>query len=228
MLADTIVASTFSTVFCVLDALDECDAKYWPEVVTLVHKIFTHQLEHGKAPLKCLLTSRPCPKIEEAFFELIEAQPDARLSADDELVKIDKDIDLVIDVKVKILATKRHLSHLEQTAIRQKLTRRSQWTYLWLSLTWPYIEQIESLTEDEYVKSVAAIDLPATVDEAYERLLRQAPNATQARKILSLVLASNEILGLDELDVMLALMDDVPPAPAFFPTQAPWQRSDAT
>lgn len=194
-------------IICVLDALDECREKS-----RLVARIteFYNDLMNGsrrKPVLKFFVTSRPDFNIVRDFKALTDAMSEVRLRGEEESEQISREIDLVIKFKVDQLEKKLSLRKTDKEELLANLSKVSQRTYLWLYLTFNDIEQRLEITKEEI--AVIAKTIPQDVDKAYTRILDKSPNKERARKLLNIVLAAMRPLTLQEMNVALAMGEDI-------------------
>ena len=108
-------------VICVLDGLDECEQSTRSMLMDFLVDFYLHtepeDPEGRKGHLKIVVTSRPYRAIEDGFHNL----PEARLKGENETNVISKDVERVVDAKVKNLGSKRKLSESVQAELRNRL-----------------------------------------------------------------------------------------------------------
>lgn len=192
-------------ILCVFDALDECEeisrSQFTRELRSLHHS--------GKYPnLRFLLTSRPFGKIQRGF-----QLPDGPgLSVvhlggenEEEAAQISKEIDVFIKARVPSISASLRLRQHEQDFLLDELLRTPHRTYLWVYLTLQHIEGNINIDQDEIMKAIS--ELPKSVDEAYERILRSSTDADEARKILKAIVAAARPLTVQEVNLVLAIQE---------------------
>ncbi|KAH7161699.1 hypothetical protein EDB81DRAFT_880016 [Dactylonectria macrodidyma] len=158
---DMIRAIRATTVYCVLDALDECEL---PSLSGLLRKFVQLATSDVQAPkIKLIALSRRAPaQLAESFSSFVELQIDQKQAMKD-------DVERFISVEVLRLARKKKIvdrplhRHIEET-LRQK----SENTFLWLSFM---VRELES-------QSLASIEsslenLPLGLDAVYGRILSE-------------------------------------------------------
>ena len=198
-------------IICVLDAVDECHEGSRKAFITKIASYYRYINENlgtqeGKIPvLKFLVTSRPYTQIEREFKQLTAMLPTIRLSGEDESASIRKEIDLVVDARVKDLGDKLDLSYSIQLSLRNRFLQIDQRTYLWLRLVIDSLESIVDVTEDSIEEMVET--LPESVEKAYSALLNRSSDKAKARKLLNIVLASGRPLTLAEVNIAMAIQD---------------------
>jgi hypothetical protein len=84
-------------------------------------------------------------------------------------------------------------------------------TYLWLHLIFDVIEKRSASVVKKKVEATArnlknlVEELPSTVDEAYEEMLRRSVDPEGARRLLQLIVGADRPLSLNEVNTALAL-----------------------
>ncbi|KAM0309073.1 hypothetical protein ACHAO8_009375 [Botrytis cinerea] len=219
-------------IICVLDALDECESserKYFLKQLQKMYKataqdvvaqsssfsLSTDSLEsyvttnsktwaiNNNSPtlkVKFLITSRPYYEIEEQFESLTNTFSGIRLAGEDTAATIRQEINLVIDAEVDKL----ELPPKADTWLRSRLKDIEHRTYLWLYLIMDTIRHraIASRQEKTF-KRILNAELPSTIDEAYEAILRKSPDKQEATKVLHIVVGAERPLSLDELNIAI-------------------------
>ena len=191
-------------ILCVLDALDECDM----EESKILFKLLLeehHSSCNGTGSIKFLITSRPYYYVQQFFRDVDTLLPVFRISGEAESKSISQDVEIFIRTQVSRL----DLEPEERFEVENKLLQKQNHdqTFLWAFLI---TEQLRAKPPSTHKKLLAAIDqLPPTVLEAYEAILRDCTEIRNARKILSIVVAARQPLTLDQIDMILALEPQV-------------------
>ncbi|KAF3179225.1 hypothetical protein TWF788_007036 [Orbilia oligospora] len=192
-------------IVCVLDAIDECEDDGRARLSQALRELYSTSTKRC-SNLKFLLTSRPYGKIRQGFrpSELPES-PIIHLSgeSEDEMKKISLEIDIFIKAKVQDIGRQLRLRDDEEDLLLHELMRVPNRTYLWVRLTLDLIESDVNIDKSKIVKITS--NLPATVDEAYERILSKSRNLEEARKLLQIVVAAERPLTLEEMNLAMAL-----------------------
>jgi len=176
---------------CGIDALDECEGYEY----ILLHERTT------RCTTKFLVTSRPYFVIEQSLDHRT-----IRLAGEDESESIKQEIDLVIKHSVGRIAFSLKLDSMTQELLQRRLLSIMNRTYLWLHLTLNHIKQ--SLGVNTPKKMEKFIDeMPQTVYDAYETILKRSPRAEEARKLLHIVIAAVRPLTLIEMNMALNIDD---------------------
>ncbi|MCJ1284122.1 hypothetical protein MMC26_003453 [Xylographa opegraphella] len=194
-------------IICVLDALDECNESSRKMLIAKLVQLYSiaDSIDSRKPVLKFLVTSRPDFNIVRDFKYLTSTITEVRLRGENESVHISREIDLVIDFKVKELGSKMDLSESQQSSLQEELLSVPHRTYLWLYLTFDTIEKKLELSKDEI--AVIAKTIPKNVDEAYPTILDRSPDRDRARRLLHIVLAATRPLTLQEANVAIVMRE---------------------
>ena len=194
-----------SKIVCVLDALDECQQDDRDKLIRKLEEFYKASAKHSRTgpSLKFLVTSRPYQQIELRFFPLTKCVPTIRLAGEEESDAISGEINVVIKAKVQQIGEELGLSETVQSSLEKRLSEISHRTYLWLRLIWDELCKALSKTEKKLLKVID--ELPTTVEEAYEMLLRKCVKKEEARKILHIIVAAQRPLTLREMDVVLEI-----------------------
>ncbi|KAI4139929.1 MAG: hypothetical protein L6R39_006038 [Caloplaca ligustica] len=193
-------------VFCVLDALDECNEQEQQMLTNALENFYLDQPGlSSTSRLKILITSRPYFEIRRNFDGLLDASANIELAGKDESASIQKEIDLVIKHRVAKLAQENRLQKTVADHLERRLLQTEHRTYLWLHLLWEIIRKSLSGTITEMNQLIDK--LPAGIQEAYEALLQRCPEPSFARKVFQIVLVAYQPLTLDEMDVALKVSE---------------------
>ncbi|KAK4203870.1 hypothetical protein QBC40DRAFT_250714 [Triangularia verruculosa] len=192
-------------VIVVLDALDECAELEFENLMRNVRGQFgSGQPCYGK--LKYLLTSRPYEQIVSKFVSLLDAFPHVRIPGEKESDAISQEVNYVIQYRVGQLAGEKSLSSAVKECLERRLLRMPHRTYLWAYLVFDYLGTKDFKKTAKGVESAIAT-LPATVNDAYEQILRKSTEPSLARKALSIILAASRPLTLSEMNVAVNVDD---------------------
>ena len=155
--------------------------------------------------LKFLVISRPYIEIEREFKQRMAILPAIRISGEKEPASIGREINLVIQSKVKELGEKLDLSYAVRNSLQDRLLEIPYKTYLWLHLVFDSIENTIDITEDSIGDVLDKI--PESVNKAYTALLEKSSDKVKARKLLNIVFASRRPLTLTEINITMAIQD---------------------
>lgn len=196
-------------IVCVLDALDECRSQDQEILIQNLCHAFENDkssgTSEGKARLKFFVTSRPYLDIQALFSSLTAKWPQIRLKGEEESDQIKKEIDIVIEIKMKQLALEIGLSPDVHQRFQTQLLQMGNRTYLWLHLVLDDIRTTlnESLQPDaESIKPI-----PSTVDAAYARVLARvhADQFSTVKKILLIICGARRPLTIHEMAIALGI-----------------------
>ena len=181
-------------IICIVDALDECQENDRETLISSLNDFYTPQ-DSYEVQLKFLVTSRPYYDIEESFD-----QNTIRLAGEDESEIIKHEINLVIMDMVPKIASRKRLDCRTQAALQDRLLQSENRTYLWLHLTLDSIEKELGLGTPQRMEKFIR-ELPRTINQAYEAMLRRCPQPENARKMLHIILAARRPLTLREMNM---------------------------
>ncbi|CAI6340837.1 unnamed protein product [Periconia digitata] len=199
--------SKHGEVVCVLDALDECQAKDSREFAKRITRYFSK----ASTNFKCIVLSRTYQRIQWQSQELEKDMPMIHLSGENEteIQEIVKEIDLVIKSRVSSLGRKRKLLEEEINYLQDLLTAVPNRIYLWVTLTLNIIENLSGFTKGNIIRTVKR--LPQTVDEAYSWILSKSTDPNKTLKAFHCVTAAYRPLTVKQLMLMITIEDDKTP-----------------
>lgn len=193
---------TSTGVTIVFDALDECCNEDRPGLITRLCRLYEQSLKTtGCTTVRFLVTGRSYDNVQRWFEPTISTLPQIQLRGEDENDLIREEINLVIDQRLKDLAVDFHLStqHIDQ--LRQRLRSMEHRTYLWLYFA---MESIRNKYRYSLNPEKTLIDdLPTTVQEAYEQILRRVSDqyTSHARRILLVIVGARRPLTIGEVNL---------------------------
>ena len=197
-------------VIIVLDALDECDEVDFKNVVRNIQSQFHSSGGESElcGSLRYLLTSRPYDRIISQFHDLLDIFPTIRIPGEHASETISKEIDFVIEHRVEQLSRQHALAPAVKSALQRSLHRTTHRTYLWVYLVFDYLE------DNDFKKTPAGVmlainTLPASVNDAYEKILSKCKDHFMVKKVVSAVLAAYRPLTLEEANVVLNMDEKV-------------------
>lgn len=203
----TINAERGKETICILDALDECKENGRLRLASSLSRLYTTNNPNASFRLKFLLTSRPDIYIQRQFQRLREIYPTIHLQGDSgaEVEKISREIELVVDSRLEELARELELSAKEKQALRAAIHSMGNRTYLWVHLIFEDIRASVSITAGSL--GVIPQNLPQTVEQAYEKMLRRSSNVGKAKELLQIVVAATRPLTLPEAAIAMAVKE---------------------
>lgn len=191
-------------IICILDALDECQKDGRDRLIEAV----THFQRDGSRSgnVKFLITSRLYLDIQREMQGNLN-QKDLSVvhlsgEGEEELGKILNEINLVTQKRIEDICRERRLRPQQCQILIDELLPVADRTYLWVTLTMDVIRSTPSFTKGNIRAEVK--QLPATVDDAYEKILSRSPAPEQAKIILHTILAAERPLSVGEMALMVA------------------------
>ena len=190
-------------VICILDALDECKDEGRAQIAKVLRKLYG--IGTRKFVLKFLLTSRPYVYIQRDFQSLENQLPTIHLSGESEveLEKISREINVFIKSRVKDVGVDLRLLPDEQKLLQNELTKVPNRTYLWVYLTLDMIRKSVNISRGSIRRVIN--EIPKTVEEAYDKILRRSHDSKKAMRLLHIVVAAARPLSLNEMALALAI-----------------------
>ena len=194
-------------IMCVLDALDECDDRERGKLTKALREFYDARSDaKGITQLKFLITSRPYDKVRRDFepldipgISIIHLKGDA----EEELLKIERDIKIYTAYRVSHLRQKLALTKDEESLLLESLQRVRNQTYLWVVMTLKWAEDEINLNKDRIRKITSS--LPSTINEVYQKTLNKSFDYEETKKLLHIVVAAARPLTLAEMNFAMAL-----------------------
>ncbi|KAH0557097.1 hypothetical protein GP486_005115 [Trichoglossum hirsutum] len=184
--------SSFGTIYCIIDALDECEEGSRKRLLLRITRLVrSMSRKRGEVPMiKLLVTSRPLLDItiELGQFPLIDlkANPD--------------DLKLVINRKVRELT---HLNNSLQDKAAELLLDRAERTFLWVSIVLKKLKVMPLLSLAELRDIIKTS--PTDLNELYQGVIEQVmQGSVNEQKLLAWVVYGRRPLTLMELEAALA------------------------
>jgi ankyrin repeat protein len=193
---------------CIFDALDECREA---DQVRLIGRLDSFRRESSSsnqdAWLKFLVTSRPYDLIQVCFRSLTASFPHLHLKCEEYNDQIQKEIDVVVRIRVKELAETAQLSQNVARRLEQQLLQMKNRTYLWLQLVLDDIRYIPGSAEKKIRMISSSLRSVHPVDAVYERILSQVPSSqvVTVRAILQIIIAARRPLTTGEMGMALGI-----------------------
>ncbi|KAL2817926.1 ankyrin repeat-containing domain protein [Aspergillus cavernicola] len=211
-----VAASTDTTnsrpVICVFDALDECSEKDRRQLMYFFNGFCTQALQNTprETQLKIIVTSRPYFEFD-SFLKTPDNPRLLRLAGEFENQKIQDEIDLVIKVKIGILASHFGLKEMIREKVEARMLAMKNRTYLWVSLVIAHLEH--SIGQGQKFRTRDLDQLPSNVEEAYEKILdRHTGNISRrhdALILLHIIVGARRSMTVQEIDVAFNLAQQV-------------------
>ena len=185
-------------VYCLIDALDECEKESRQLFLTNFTKIFSSQ-QSKKRVVKFIVTSRGENDIKES---LVTAGPVVQnLQIDSG--RVNDDLSKFINVKVDELSKKKRYQPKQKDMIKHALTEKAGGTFLYISL----VVQDLAKTKIFSLVSKKLQELPSDLNKVYDRILNQIDAECEeiAKSVLRWVAVARRPLTVDELAMARAL-----------------------
>jgi ankyrin repeat protein len=195
----------FGNTICVFDALDECRDQDQKQLIEKLREFHGQRSASQGNWLKFLVTSRPYDDIQDRFRLVTERFPQINLRGEEENDQIQKEINLVVKVKVTGIGKDLGLRADTQERLEKVLCEMTHRTYLWLYLA---IDDIKRTLKNSLRPDRETIPpLPKNVPEAYERLLDRVPSDQKAKveTILRIIVGARRPLTVQEMAMALGV-----------------------
>lgn len=187
-------------IFCIIDALDECEKSSRRQLIRLFNRILETKrtLDSNDTFLKILMTGRPEETIQSAFQGL---KYTSTIQLADCVSEITRDIAAVVHTEVG------KLNHMwsDRSDFESTLVESANGSFLWISLVLEILRETPETFEEHLEAQVKA--LPATLEGIYGSILEEIPSRRRkmANKILTFLVSSARPLLLWEIAVALAI-----------------------
>lgn len=196
-------------VICILDALDECDPQGLQILIDNLRSLYTSQSHKDALDVRFLLTTRGHPRIMDTFRSLSQLYVWPVGQDLKESSAIQQEINIVIDYRLRRLATLKGFDKMQEDRLRYMLHHRGgdQRTYIWVRLIFEVLEAAYPSNNDEWDDLIKT--LPSSVPAAYAKLLGKVHRNQQKRvlTLLNLILAAYRPLSLQEMNIAINVRD---------------------
>ena len=185
-------------VYCLIDALDECEKKSRRRFLANFTELFCSQ-QSKKTVFKFIVTSRRENDIEKSLSAACPAIWNLQVDSG----KVNNDLSKFIDVRVDELSSTNEYNPAQKNLIKNALIEKAGGTFLYVSLV------VQDLAEAETFSEVrqALQDLPSDLNNIYNRILGQIDAKRQkiAKSVLCWVTGARRPLTVDELAMARAV-----------------------
>jgi ankyrin repeat protein len=197
-------------IIFLLDALDECKSDCQSPLIMQLKRCEKTQApgENDANTFQFVLTSRPYWDIESEFQELIENMPNIRLPAEDESEALRLEINCVVEARLDELERSNVITSAKaRDMLRGGLSKVENRTYLWIHIIFARLKKEPRLD----VKMIRTFlnELPKSVEDAYEAILKRSKKPEEAKRLLHIIVAAKRPLFLKEIAVALYITDEV-------------------
>jgi hypothetical protein len=190
-------------VYCIIDALDECDQESQRILLAQVNQTFGKSNDKEMSPrIYFLITSRPYPEISE-FLHQFKSKD---LSS---YRKVQNDLQILIEQKVSELSQEKRYPENVARTVSSILQQKAEGTFLWVGIA---CDELAGIRSREAVKTLQT--LPRGLDSLYAKLLETALGNTEKEdsdtilKMLTVVAISQRPLSVAELAIACGLYED--------------------
>ncbi|KAJ5755383.1 G-protein beta WD- 40 repeats containing protein [Penicillium manginii] len=189
-----------SSVYLVVDALDECQDGGMAEFLRLIVR---NGLDQPK--LKWLLTSRPLDSAERA---LLTGHEQTQVSLELNFSSISQAVDAYISQKVDELSAFQRYKAPLKSEIRLELSKKAEGTFLWVSLV---CKKLENVPQERALGTIQ--DLPPGLDALYDRALDQlrdskTDDTKKCMRLLKAMMLVYRPLNVVEVSAVTGLADE--------------------
>ena len=185
-------------VYCLIDALDECERESRQLFLTNFTKTFRSQ-QSKETAAKFIVTSRRENDIEKSLS--IPSLAIQNLQVDSG--RVNDDLSKFISVRVDELSTTNEYGPEQKNMIQSALTEKAGGTFLYVSLVLQDLAKAE--TFEEVMPTLQ--DLPSDLNDVYDRILGKIEPKRQetAKSVLGWVASARRPLTVDELAMARAI-----------------------
>ncbi|KAG6361575.1 hypothetical protein INS49_009802 [Diaporthe citri] len=187
-------------VILVFDGLDECEPSTRHQLLQSLTRFYSAREGSSLTDppfVKTIIASRPGNDIKHAFDVL----PTIRLRGEDEPEAISQDVELVIEHHIEN-ATRRGIPREVLADVRAGLIKGADRTFLWTTLVIGLLETKKGASMRELI---SILDARGDIFQIYERMLDHSSDASQAWKLLQIVVGAIRPMTLSELSVAMAV-----------------------
>lgn len=208
--------TSLGRVYCILDALDECEPRSRSELISYMGRHLAPPTEAsasegGSGGFKLVVTSRPYDDILASWsrFHIIH------LRAESEEPLINEDIAILVESEVERLARLRNYSANLKEQVQDALINGADGMFLWVVLMVKVLESTPITRVSDRLKK-----LPNGIDALYDRVLAEIPEGSMETisTILKWAVFALRPLTVEELGIACAIdgasyvsLESIPP-----------------
>lgn len=202
-----LVESAQLDVYCIIDALDECEAESVSELLSLVSETVANSSKNpseGPMRIKFFLTSRP--------FERLEVDLDPKIVRVIPLTPeiVNQDIEKIVHDGMDKLEKRLRLKKVVKDRLWGALVDRSEGMFLWVLLAMKQLDRARFVTAQKLEKIIQG--LPNGLDGIYDRMLEgleanvsDPEDLSLIRKMITWVVLAQRPLTISEFRVAMAI-----------------------
>jgi ankyrin repeat domain-containing protein 50 len=116
--------------------------------------------------------------------------------------QIAREVTIVIEQQIQQLGTVLQLSIEDMQILSEGFAAVENRTYLWVHLVFADLNRADILNKNDLRKAI--LEMPHTVEQAYNKILQKSHNPEMVRKILHIIVAAERPLDFSEMSVALA------------------------
>ncbi|RAO74327.1 uncharacterized protein BHQ10_010339 [Talaromyces amestolkiae] len=186
--------NTYHQLYCIIDALDECDQISQRMLLMQITQSCENQNDNTIGKIHFLIISRPFPEIREYL--------DPYRSKDlGTYQQVQDDLQVFIEQKVNDLALRKCYTARTKRDVSRILKEKAEGTFLWVAFA---CEKLEGIDSREAIKKLHS--LPQGLHSLYAKLLEMALDADEdildpLSRILAVVATSRRPLSVLELSI---------------------------
>jgi hypothetical protein len=180
-------------LYCIIDALDECDDEALESLLVQLNRTFQPgDSRYNQSGIRALITSRPYEEIRLHLYEF----PNQDLAS---YPQVRNDLAIFIEQKVEELSVKKHYSANVRRNVAAILNDKAEGTFLWAGLACGELVRVRSRD------AVATLEkLPSGLSLMYKKMLDIAVEDRQEDKstiiqLLTIIVIARRPLTLLEL-----------------------------
>ncbi|VUC31542.1 unnamed protein product [Clonostachys rosea] len=194
-------------VYCVLDAVDECEAIGRNQLLADLKSLFS-DADNSASRLKIVVSSRPYQDENHQYANLLATPPQMIGHLAGETAKVQFEILKVIHFKVQKLAEERQLDHATQTMLVEKLFDQNRHTrsFLAVQMAFELLDSHHRMHKGAGKRTISTIlsEIPESLGNRFDALLDRSANKEHTWRLLCVILAARKTLKIDEFKVIYA------------------------
>lgn len=197
-------------IYCLFDALDECNSTERPQLMEEMRAFIT-KLDHEHAQVKLVVSSRPYQNKGHAYGAIFSTGSGRVLRLQGEMMDVQPDIHNVILSMADNLTTERTLSSEIRNLLIQELLERNRHTrsFLAIRMEFELLGSDRRMQKNAGARTVRMIlnDIPDKLDKKFDQMLNRSRDLGHAKRLLGTVLAARRAFCLDEFKVIYSMTE---------------------
>lgn len=208
-------------VFCLLDAVDECEAIGRRRLVEDLQSFFKDPV-NANSRLKFIASSRPYQDESHQYDNLFAPLTGNIRHLVGEDAKFQSDIRQVICSKAEELARKRQLNHSIQELLVERISAQNLHTrsFLAIRMAFELLDSHRRMHKGAGERTIGIIlaDIPRSLSEQFDKMLSKSLDQQHARRLFCVILAARRTIKIEEFKVIYSLTE--PTDPRFRPPRS--------